>query len=321
MRPKVSFILVGAFVLLLSAGLMVGLVFLSTSGADDTYKKYLVYVTESVSGLNTNASVSYNGVDVGVVSEIELDLENPERVRVVLSIREEVPVNVDTVAILASSGITGIAHVELSGGTSESPRLVATPCEEYPVIQSAPSLFVRLDQSITGLVAELTDAAASLSNVADRVEGLLTTDNQAAIAHILANVDEFTSELTLIAREVTTTTHNVSTASEALPGLVRSAERTVRDFAGSAAAVEAAGEAMTATAEGLSADFDEMSAGVMRLLNDLTPLTRGAPTQLVHLVDEMQLLTASLRRIAQDVERNPDMLLFGRSNQERGPGE
>jgi hypothetical protein len=51
------------------------------------------------------------------------------------------------------------------------------------------------------------------------------------------------------------------------------------------------------------------------------PLVWGSPTQLVHLVDEMQLLTASLRRIAQDVERNPDMLLFGRSNQERGPGE
>jgi phospholipid/cholesterol/gamma-HCH transport system substrate-binding protein len=321
MRPKVSFILVGAFVLLLSAGLMVAIVFLSTSGVDATYRKYLAYVTESVSGLNPNATVSYNGVAVGQVSEIDLDLENPQRVRVVLLIREDVPINVDTVAILASSGITGIAHVELSGGTAESPRLTETPGEEYPVIRTAPSLFVRLDQSITGLVSELTDAAASLSNVADRVEGLLTTDNQEAIASILANVDEFTGELTVVAREVTTTTRNIAAASEGLPRLIRAAEGTIRDFSDSAAAVEAAGEAMTATAEGLGATFDQLGDGVARLLADLAPLTRGAPTQLVHLVDEMQLLTASLRRIAQDVERNPDMLLFGRSNQERGPGE
>ena len=212
MRPKVSYILVGAFVLLLSAGLMAAIVFLSTSGANETNRNYVAYVMESVSGLNPNATVSYNGVAVGIVAEIDLDLEDPRRVRVVMSIREEVPINVDTVAVLASSGITGVAHVELSGGTADSARLTETPGEEYPVIQTAPSLFVRLDQTITGLVSELTDAAGSLSNVANRVEELLTATNQEAIGNILANVDEFTSELTVIAREVTTTSRNVSGA-------------------------------------------------------------------------------------------------------------
>jgi phospholipid/cholesterol/gamma-HCH transport system substrate-binding protein len=321
MRPKVSFMLVGAFVLLLGLAFVAGVVWLSSSGGDASYKTYYVYMTESVSGLNPNATVSYNGVAVGYVSDIRLDLENPQQVRVTLLIEEDAPVKVDTVATLASQGITGIANVELSGGTAESARLIAGPGEEYPVIQTRPSLFTRLDQSITGLVDELTGAAESLGEVADRVEGLLNEGNQQAIGDILAHVEEFTGELNVIAREVTTATRNVAEASAGLPGVVSAAERTVSDFGDSADSLEAAGDAVGAAADSLASSVGEVADGVNHLLADLTPLSRGAPAQLVHLVDELQLLSASLRRIAQDVERNPDMLLFGRGDQERGPGE
>lgn len=321
MRPKVSFMLVGAFVLLLGAAFVAGVVWLSSAGGDASYDTYYVYMTESVSGLNPNATVSYNGVAVGYVSDIRLDVDNPQRVRVALQIEQGTPVKTDTVATLAAQGITGIANVELSGGSPEAPALVVGPGEEYPVITARPSLFTRLDQSITGLVEELTGAAESLGNVADRVEGLLDEGNSQAIAAILSNVEEFTGELNVIAREVTTTTRNVSAASAELPDLVRAAEGTIRDFSDSADSLDAAGDAVGAAADSLAASVGEVADGVNHLLADLTPLSRGAPAQLVHLVDELQLLSASLRRIAQDVERNPDMLLFGRGDQQRGPGE
>ena len=125
MRPKVSFMLVGAFVIALSAALVVAVVWLSTASADKAYDTYVMY-PPSVSGLNPNATVSYNGVEVGRVTEIELDRDDPSRVRVLLEVESGTPIKTDTVGVVAASGITGVAHISLSGGSAEAPLLEAT---------------------------------------------------------------------------------------------------------------------------------------------------------------------------------------------------
>ena len=178
MRPKVSFMLVGAFVLALSAALVAAIVWLSAASGNKSYATYITYVHESVSGLGLNANVSYNGVQVGSVTDIDLDPNDPSRVRVEMAIEVGTPVKTDTIAKLASSGITGVAHIELGGGSAATPLLVPTRENPEPVIESVPSLFVRLDASITTLVERLTHAAASLTDVADRVELLLSDENQ-----------------------------------------------------------------------------------------------------------------------------------------------
>lgn len=321
MNPKVSYTLVGAFVLVLGAAIVAAIVWLSSAGADTSYTPYLAYMGESVSGLSVNARVSYNGVEVGRVADIALDSEDPSRVRLLLEIDAEVPVKTDTIAKLATSGITGVAHVELSGGTAESERLTETAGEEHPVITTEPSLFRRLDTSITALVDELTGAAESLTDVADRVELLLDEDNREAIAAILDNVETFTADLEGITDEVSTVTSNVAAASDELPGLIDDVERTILAFEASALSLETAG----ADVSGASNSLDEAVTGVaedaQRMFSDLTPFTRGVPSRLVYLVDELQLLASTLRRVAQQVENSPDVLLFGRRDYVRGPGE
>ncbi len=321
MKPKVSYMLVGLFVLGLGAALVATVVWLSTATGDKTYGTYVTYMAESVSGLSVNGTVSYNGVAVGKVVDIALDLDDPGRVRIELEIEEGTPVKTDTVARLASSGITGVAHVELSGGTPEADLLEAAAGQDAPIIASTPSLFVRLDQSISGLVDELTGAATSLTSVANRVEALLDEENEEAIGGILANVEAFTNELEGIAAEVSMVTGNVAAATAELPVIVDRAEDTLLAFEASAVAIEGAGTDISATAEALQASVAGVADGVDRVLADLTPFTRGAPARFVHLVDELELLASSLRRLAQDVERNPEMLLFGRRDVVRGPGE
>lgn len=328
MNPKVSYTLVGAFVLLLGAAIVTAIVWLSSAGGDKTYDTYLTYMGESVSGLTVNARVSYNGVEIGRVSDIRLDHEDPSQVRIQLEIESGSPVKTDTVAKLASSGITGVAHVELSGGTAEAPRLEAAPGEEFPVIASQPSLFVRLDASITTLVEELTGAASSLTDVADRVELLLDEENRETIGDILANVETFTVEIQSIVADVKVFTGNVAEASEGLPRLMASAERVVAraedtmvSFEAGALSIDNAGADVSAAAHALEASVEGVAEGVERMLSDLTPFTRGVPSRLVYLVDELNLLAATLRRFAQDIENNPDTLIFGRRDFVRGPGE
>ena len=59
---------------------------------------------ESVAGLNLNAPVKYNGVEVGKVSDIRLDPVNPEKVRLTFAIEHGTPIKADTVAVLKDAG-------------------------------------------------------------------------------------------------------------------------------------------------------------------------------------------------------------------------
>ncbi|MFT6397284.1 MAG: phospholipid/cholesterol/gamma-HCH transport system substrate-binding protein [Bradymonadia bacterium] len=320
--------LVGAFVIALGLALVTILVWLSSARGDESYSTYVAYVSESVAGLNENAKVQYNGVDIGHVGSIELDPSDPQLVRVTLEIEEGTPIKADTTATLTSSGITGVARMELSGGTVEAGDLEALEGQDYPVIQTTPSLFVRLDESISGLVGELSGTAEALTNVANRVEVLLDDENRQSIGNILRNVEDFTGDLdritdevSAITREISSVTGNVADASEGLPELIAHVGRLLTAYEGSALMIDQAAADLSTSSLGLDESVASVATGVNRVLADLTPLTRGTSSRLVHLVDEIQLLAATLRRVMEDVEQNPEMMLFGRPDAVRGPGE
>ena len=81
-----NFVLVGAFVLLLGGVLIAAALWLAAGGAwRQEYDLYLAVEDESVAGLNLNAPVKYNGVDVGKVQAIEIDREDPQRVNLIFA--------------------------------------------------------------------------------------------------------------------------------------------------------------------------------------------------------------------------------------------
>lgn len=160
MEEKVNFAVVGVFVLVLGT-VFIGVVLWLSGGKaySRSYEIYRIYMEESVSGLNLNAPVRYRGVEVGRVKKIALTPGNVEKVQITLSIEKDTPVKTDTVAILQTQGLTGIAYVELQGGSRDAPALEAQAGEIYPVINTGPSLRMRLEDS-------LVDAARILKNVA-----------------------------------------------------------------------------------------------------------------------------------------------------------
>src|SRR4030067_1419905 len=145
MEEKVNFAVVGVFVLVLGTALIGGVLWLSSGGSyGRSYDVYQTYMKESVAGLNLNASVRYRGVEVGHVQQIALAPGNVEQVQLTLAIESGTPIKVDTVAILSTQGLTGIAFVDLTGGSRNSPELEAESDAPYPGIRSGPSLMVRL---------------------------------------------------------------------------------------------------------------------------------------------------------------------------------
>ena len=84
MEPKVNYILVGAFVVLLGATILGAIFWLGKTDYRGIYDRYYVYTRESVAGLSVDSTVKYRGVDVGRVKQVILNPENAEEVRQLL---------------------------------------------------------------------------------------------------------------------------------------------------------------------------------------------------------------------------------------------
>ncbi len=308
MESKVNLPLVGAFVLALAAVLIAGVLWLATGGVYQThYDLYQAALEESVAGLNPNAPVKYNGVDVGKVRSITLDAGNPQRVKLLFAIESGTPIKQDTVATLKTQGLTGIAYVELSGGAMASPSLLVAPGSRYPEIRTKPSLGTRLE-------TVLTDVLAKLDNTSSTVNAILSDDNRAAFSSALRDIAVLSR--TLAARKdtldavITQAGRTLDNTAAATQGLAPLVERIGR----SADAVGKMGDAVALTSASAGKAVDTMGADVKRL---------GAQTlpELERLMGELNLLAVSLRRLSDQTGRDPSGLLFGRTPVPDGPGE
>src|SRR5579862_5073466 len=151
MDTEVNYTIVGAFVILLFASFVLGIIWLSSGFAIKQYSIYQVYMQESVSGLSIDSAVEYNGVDVGSVKSIELNHKNPKLVELLLNIKSETPITRGTVATLQAKGITGLTYVALKDKSTDLRPLVAEKGQEYPVIKTSPSIFTRIDTALSEL--------------------------------------------------------------------------------------------------------------------------------------------------------------------------
>ncbi|MGB0576726.1 MAG: MlaD family protein [Alphaproteobacteria bacterium] len=111
METRASYLLVGSFVLVLTAALIAVVVWLGGKGLDQKNVRYASYFAGDVTGLGIGNAVRYRGVPVGSVVNIAIDPKNVERVRVIMEVDETTPIKTDTVAQLALQGITGVAFI------------------------------------------------------------------------------------------------------------------------------------------------------------------------------------------------------------------
>ena len=298
----------GAFVLVLGTALIAILLWLASGGAWQTkYDLYFAVMDESVAGLNLNAPVKHLGVDVGKVRNIQIDPANPERVNLLFALEQGAPVKEDTVAVLKTQGLTGITYVELSGGTRAAPPLLALAGNPYPVIRTKASLSTRLENVLTNVLAKLDDTS-------NNVNALLSKQNQAAFTAALADIAAVSRTVaarkdTLDAglRNAARTFENTSSASAQMgPAMER--------ISASAQSIEKMGNQVSRTSESATRAVDGVGTDVKRFTSETLP-------ELERLLGELSTLSASLRRLTEQTERDPRGLIFGRKPVPEGPGE
>jgi phospholipid/cholesterol/gamma-HCH transport system substrate-binding protein len=304
----VNYPLVGLFVLILGAVLIAGVLWLASGGAfQKTYDLYLAIEDESVAGLNLNAPVKYNGVDVGKVREIRLDPANPDRVNLLFAIERGTPIKEDTVAVLKTQGLTGIAYVELSGGARDAPPLRAAAGSGYPVIRTKPSLSARLENVLTSVLAKL-------DSTSNNINAILSDENRAAFKSAVADV---AAVARTVAARKDTLDAGISNGARTLENAARATAQfgPVIDRIGrSADAIEKMGNEVALTSASAGTTVNSVGADVKRFTAESLP-------ELERLLGELGILTTSLRRLSEQTARDPSGFLLGRKPVAEGPGE
>lgn len=225
METRANYVLVGAFALAGFIGILGFFLAFSKFQFDRQFAYYEARF-EAVSGLSRSADVRFAGLTVGQVMEVRLGEDG--RVVVLMEVDRSTPVRADSVAIVDSSGITGVAFVALSPGTPDAP--LVNDRDDVPELPVGRSTI----QSLTETAPRVLDEAL---RVVEQVNQLLGEENQARVAGILDNIERSSGDLTEALENFAGFTDTVAAATEIfgefsdnLAPILRQAENTLESL-------------------------------------------------------------------------------------------
>jgi phospholipid/cholesterol/gamma-HCH transport system substrate-binding protein len=307
METRAPYVLVGAFVLLFVAGLLIAVLWFARVQFREEVTYYDIYFQGSVTGLNPASTVRYNGLPVGRVGEIKLDPTDPTKVRVTVELQPGVPIKTDTVASLEIQGVTGGSYVNLTGGTREAPVLTREEGQRYPVIPSRQSGLERVVQG----APELLNRIITLT---DQLNALLSPENRQAVSDTLQN---FRKVSEAAAGHTDDIDHALDDGAKALHDLHQTLD-TTNDILAQLKLMVAPNGDMQATLKSINEttrQIGDLAQRVDRTVAENEPQVHAFTTtgfdQLQQLVRQSQELVAQLSRIADSLSRDPSRLLYG----------
>jgi phospholipid/cholesterol/gamma-HCH transport system substrate-binding protein len=297
MENRAYAIAAGLFTILLAVGVFITAKWLTGGAvARDLYELVSPF---PVTGLNPRAAVRYRGVEVGRVESMRLNPENQREILVRVLVDETVVLTGSTYAQLGFQGVTGIAHVQLEDDGSSKEELVTSELNpaRIPVRQST------LEQ----LTSSSRTLLASLGETANRVNAILSPQNQERLARLLTNLNATSDRLDGLVADLRVT-------AKALPGVVADASQTLRR----AEAVMAKLGGDDGALERFARAADQVGAA-SRDLGEA--VNTGALPRIVQLTDDLTRTTRDLDRLVRSLEEQPQSLVFGRERPAPGPGE
>ena len=320
MESKVNYSIVGLFVVLLLGASLLAAWWLYSGGSSRQYSPYLVYATDSVSGLNSDSRVYYHGVDVGYVDEIRIDRNNPDIIRIRLSIDQTVPIRADTSAQLQPQGVTGLSVLNLTGGSVEQ-DLPAAPDACCPVIPYEPSLFSKLEGG-------LNETMVRLVAVSERLDRLLRKENLEAIERTVTNLDQITGTLAEERETLRALMQNASRTAENTAELTESGERLLARAEGTMDSLDQAIGRVSGTMDTFEQTADRVARAAEATVGFSQAGERAADEISRQTLPDMSLLIRDLRELSRrlsdftrTLDDDPSQALFGGERRAPGPGE
>lgn len=187
METRSNHILVGGVVLAIVAVAVAFLIWMSQVGNGHQHD-YDIFFPNSVDGLAKGSAVTFSGVPVGKIDDIKLMPDQPNLVRVRISVDENTPILKGTTATVSGVGFTGVSQVNLGGAQKGEPPITDIGPYGVPVIPTKPG-------TLAGLLNSAPELLNKLSVLETRLTMLLDDRNQNSLHHILENMDKVSADL------------------------------------------------------------------------------------------------------------------------------
>ena len=300
MENKAHALIAGAFVVLVTALLALLAIWLTRDNTERNL--YEMSTSETVSGLQPQATVRYRGVAVGKVERIGFDDKVKGNVLIRVSIDEAAPVTRSTFATVASQGVTGLGFIQLDDDGSSGQRLVPNDDDppRIPLKQGGIDKLLKQGEVIFNQAEQVTT----------RINQLLSSQNEAAINTAVTQLAEAAGSINRVAKAM-------EPAVATLPALSRDAQAALRS-------VKTATDEVTLTARRLNEKggaLDRLKDGGEALAAGVETFSAATLPKLGEVADETARTMRQLRRTVNAVDDNPQALIFGNGPPLPGPGE
>lgn len=311
MENKSHALAAGTFVVLLLALVIALAVWLTRDTRD--LQIYELSSPDAVTGLQPQASVRYKGVNIGKVTAISLDPQKSGNVLIEVAIDGQAPITESTFGTLGFQGVTGLAFVQLDDKGESTVMLPrgGTPPARIPM---RPSLLTKLTDQGEDLLAKLVTGT-------ERVNTLLSDDNQKALRSALDNMSQAAAGL----QQLTVSTN------KALPQFLQESRTTLQviqttsdrvgDSADEAKRSAASFKQTTERMNAKDGTLDQLARGVETLAVTGQTLNAASLPRLNRAVDDTARAARQVSRAVNAVNDNPQSLIFGHGPIAPGPGE
>ncbi len=310
METRANHVWVGAITLLLLGALALFFVWLAGLGKGEQ-DEYDIFFKQSVSGLATGSQVSFAGVPVGQVQEIQLWETDPGFVRVRIKVDEEVPILVGVTATIQGS-FTGVSTILLDGARRGAPQLT---CNEGPGETACPEGVPVIPTKPGGLGELLANAPLLLERLAtltERLSGLLSDENQASITGILANTDKMTADIAQATpqmertlAELQVTLREASESLDAFERVMGSADQLLNQEGQSLAAqMRGTLNSADAAAKSLSATLEDARPAARQLSESTLPAAEAT-------LRDLRATSKALRSVTEEIQSKGATSLLG----------
>jgi phospholipid/cholesterol/gamma-HCH transport system substrate-binding protein len=172
---------VGALVIFSAVVLCVTVYFLGNVQFGRTRIPYRAYF-KYAGGLEPGTDVLFGGINVGKVTAVRPDTQDPTRIKVDLEVKQGTPLNNKSLAKLGSVSLMSSPVLSITTGSNESPRL--PPGAVIPTLET-----VSLDDMQREVAALAESAQTLIAAVHADVDGITSDTRQ-----VLANVNDLTGE-------------------------------------------------------------------------------------------------------------------------------
>lgn len=304
MELESKYTIAGLFVLVVSVLILVTLLWLSDAGGRRGTKEYAVIFTDhSLDGLQKDSVVTMKGIKVGTVESFSINDDNIEIVQAILRIDKKIPVKVNMKAVVRRNVLTGLAWIDLVGGTQEAMELAEVSDDSPPVIAEGKSEIDKLASSLPALIKQASETLGY-------VRELFSEENTKHLSITLQNISDITAKLNNSSKQLDSILNNADTA------LLRVA-KTTEHFEGVASGLN----------QGVSEIRNDLQVAVQQFNSESVETLRSVRTSADAVSKEFVLMSQSVDEASQSISRTmeafeqPRDILTGTPRESFGPGE